>query len=105
MIAAPAFAFVSVSCVIGKTPLRLCRLHPPAGPKPLRRGEGPAIYHLRKALLKRMDTRVKPAYGELAENRREPIRKFGVGLRAAICGFHNERARKALVAGRGFLPD
>jgi hypothetical protein len=40
-----------------------------------------------------MDTRVKPAYDEMAGGRREPIRKFRVGVHAAIGGFHNERTR------------
>jgi hypothetical protein len=40
-----------------------------------------------------MDTRVKPAYDELADRRRELIRKFSVDLREATGGFHNERAR------------
>jgi hypothetical protein len=35
-------------------------LDPPAGPKPLRRGEGPAIHFLSK----RMDARGKPAHDE-----------------------------------------
>src|SRR4051794_35935784 len=35
-------------------------LDPPAGPKPLRRGEGPRIHQLRRTLWKRMDCRVKP---------------------------------------------
>jgi hypothetical protein len=37
-------------------------LDPPARPKPLRRGEGPRIHHLRKSLLKKMDGRVKPGH-------------------------------------------
>src|SRR3954466_3742483 len=71
MIAAPALALVSVWSVIGMTRFVI------AGPDP-------AIHHVRKALLKRMDTRVKPAYDELAGTRREPIRKFCVGVRAAM---------------------
>jgi len=36
-------------------------LDPPAGPKPLRRGEGPRIHHSsKKAFLEAMDRRVKP---------------------------------------------
>jgi len=35
-------------------------LDPPAGPKPLRRGEGPRIHLLHKNFSKRMDCRVKP---------------------------------------------
>jgi hypothetical protein len=40
-----------------------------------------------------MDTRVKPAYDELAGRHREPIRKFCVDVPAAMGGFHNEQAR------------
>jgi hypothetical protein len=35
-------------------------LDPPAGPKPLRRGEGPAIHHF----LKKMDARIKSAHDD-----------------------------------------
>jgi hypothetical protein len=34
-----------------------------------------------------MDTRVKPAYDDLAGRLHEPIGKFGVGLRTAIGDF------------------
>jgi hypothetical protein len=41
----------------------MARLDPPARPKPLRRGEGPAI-HQQKVTFS-MDARVKPAHDEL----------------------------------------
>jgi peptide/nickel transport system ATP-binding protein len=39
-------------------------LDPPAGPKPLRRGEGPAI-HRAKRISALMDARVRPAHDDL----------------------------------------
>jgi hypothetical protein len=47
-----------------KREARLRAYDPPAGPKPLRRGEGPGIHLLRKGLSKVMDCRVKPGNDE-----------------------------------------
>jgi hypothetical protein len=44
-------------------------LDPPARPKPLRRGEGPRIHHLRKKhFLEEMDGRVKPGHDERVQS-------------------------------------
>jgi peptide/nickel transport system ATP-binding protein len=50
----------------------LAGLDPPAGPKPLRRGEGPAIHPASKDSSKAMDPRVKPGGDESAGREREP---------------------------------
>jgi hypothetical protein len=39
-------------------------LDPPAGPKPLRRGEGPGIHVFLTLLQQDVDGRVKPGHGE-----------------------------------------
>ena len=52
---------------VGRTAISssvMAGLDPPAGPKPLRRGEGPAIHVVLRSMKKDVDARDKPAHDE-----------------------------------------
>jgi hypothetical protein len=53
-----------VGCVVIGVTIVMAGLVPPAGPKPLRRGEGPAIHVFANDLKKGVDARVKRGHDE-----------------------------------------